>query len=264
MGVILDGPRPAAQPARVHRGGESARGTATPAGGGARRHPRRRRARLGAAVTMPRTRQPTPGRSRSRRSARIVHERFVDDEIGRLLERLAPLEESLRVRLRRGEPDPRHAPRLGEGPPRPHGAAGRDDARRLPRPRRVGRGAHEERRLRLVPPVPAGERRAEAALRRMLRVVRLALHAAARRLRARHADDRGARGVRGPAPRAHRARPHRARGRRLVPDGTSRQTTQRALRRARASPRSGSRRAPGGSTRPRIRSAPRSRTATCG
>ena len=44
--------------------------------------------------------------------------------------------------------------------------------------------AHE--RLRLVPPLPAPERRAEAALRRVLRVVGFAVHRPARRLRAGH------------------------------------------------------------------------------
>jgi hypothetical protein len=38
---------------------------------------------------------------------RIAHEKFVDAEIGNLLERLQPLEESLELRLRRREPHPR-------------------------------------------------------------------------------------------------------------------------------------------------------------
>ena len=41
-----------------------------------------------------------------RRSSRIAHEAFTSDEIGRLLDELAPLRGRARVRLVRGEPDP--------------------------------------------------------------------------------------------------------------------------------------------------------------
>ena len=136
---------------------------------------------------------------------RIAHERFTDDEVGRLLDRGRAARRVAAVRLRRPEPRPRDPARLGEGAPRADRAPRRDDAPGRPRPPRLGRGAPDER-LRLVPPVPADERRAQAALRRVLRVVGQPVHAAPRRLRARDADDRGARGVRRAAPRAHRAR----------------------------------------------------------
>ena len=130
---------------------------------------------------------------------RIAHERFTDDEVGRLARSGRAARRVAPVRLRRPQPRPRHPARLGEGAPRADRAPRRDDAAGRPRPPRLGRGAPDER-LRLVPPLPADERRAEAALRRVLRVVGQPVHAAPRRLRARDADDRGARGVRRAAP----------------------------------------------------------------
>ena len=163
---------------------------------------------------------------------RIIHDRFTDPEIGRLLERLAPLEESLPydsddaslIRVTRRDWE--------KALPRSHRAARRDDPRRRQRAPRLGRGT-EERRLRLVPPLPAHERRAQAPLHRVLRAGRPALHRAARRLRARDDDDRGARGVRDAAAGADRARAHRPGGRRVVPPRLVRPRCAAALRGAR-------------------------------
>ena len=160
---------------------------------------------------------------------RIIHDRFTDPEIGRLLERLAPLEESLPydsddaslIRVTRR--DWEKACRV------PDRAARRDDPRGGQRAPRLGRGA-AERRLRLVPPLPADERRAQAPLHRVLRAGRPALHRAPRRLRAGHDDDRGARRVRDAAPRADRARAQRPRGRRVVPPRVVRPRRPAALR----------------------------------
>ena len=149
---------------------------------------------------------PRPDRPRSvhRRRGRAAARR------GRAARRVAP------VRLRRPEPRARDAARLGEGAARAVRAARRDDAAGRARAPRMGRGAPHER-LRVVPPLPSDERRAEAALRRVLRVVGQPVHAAPRRLRARDADERGAGGVRGAAPGADGAGCRRARGRRVVP-----------------------------------------------
>ena len=140
---------------------------------------------------------------------RIAHERFTDDEVGRLLDRAEPLVESQPY-----DSDDRSLVRVTR----------RDweKARRVPTELRAemtlqaARGHHawvearRHERLRLVPPLPADERRAEAALRRVLRVVRQPVHAAPRRLRARDADDRGARGLRRAAPRARPSSSRRA------------------------------------------------------
>ncbi len=126
---------------------------------------------------------------------RIVHERFTDDEVGRLLDRAEPLVEAQpydsddRSLVRVTRRDWEKARRVPTELRAEMTLAGRARAPRL------GRGAPDQR-LRLVPAVPADERRAEAPLRRVLRVVGQPVHAAARRLRAWHADDRGARGVR--------------------------------------------------------------------
>ena len=44
----------------------------------------------------------------------VIHERFISDEIGRLLDQVASLEDRARTRLGRRKPGPRHAPRVGE------------------------------------------------------------------------------------------------------------------------------------------------------
>ena len=71
-------------------------------------------------------------------------------------------------RLVRGEPDPRRAPRLGEGVQGAVRAARRDVALRLARAAVVGGGARAER-LRAVPARPAAEPRPPPALHRVLR-----------------------------------------------------------------------------------------------
>ena len=67
-----------------------------------------------------------------------------------------------RLRLRRREPDPRHAPRLGEGAPGAARARGRLDTRGSKGARRVARGARGERLRGLPPRLPARARRRAA------------------------------------------------------------------------------------------------------
>ena len=125
----------------------------------------------------------------------------------------------------------------------------------------MGGGAPRQR-LRVVPSLPPEERRAEAPLHRVLRVVGQPVHAAPGRLRARDADDRGARGVRGAPAGADRDRRVGTRGRRLVPPRgipSGRAARVRGARRRDARLRAAAR---GGSTRRRTRSAPPSRTGT--
>ncbi len=115
---------------------------------------------------------------------RIIHDRFTDPEIGRLLERLAPLEESLpydsddasliRVTRRDWEKACRVPTEL-----------------RVEMTRAAASGHHawvEARRnddFASFLPYLRDERRAQAPLHRVLRAGRPALHGAARRLRAR-------------------------------------------------------------------------------
>ena len=162
---------------------------------------------------------------------RIIHDRFTDPEIGRLLERLAPLEESLpydsddasliRVTRRDWEKACRVPTEL-----------------RVEMTRAAASGHHawvEARKnddFASFLPYLRDERRAQAPLHRVLRAGRPALHGAARRLRARDDDDRGARGVRDAAPCADRARAQRPRGRRVVPARIVRPRGAAALRRA--------------------------------
>ena len=70
------------------------------------------------------------GPSSSRRSGGSRTTKFTDPEIGRLLDGLARLGRAARVRLVRGEPDPRHRARLGQGAPRAARPARGDVARR--------------------------------------------------------------------------------------------------------------------------------------
>ena len=124
-----------------------------------------------------------------------------------------------RLRLRRREPDPRHPPRVGEGPPGPArdprslGARGRQGARRL------ARGSLGERLRRLPARVPARARR-RAPLGGAHGAGRLAVRRLPRRVRAGDEDGRGEGGLRRAPARADRARAERRRaGRRLVPRG---------------------------------------------
>ena len=159
---------------------------------------------------------------------RIIHDRFTDPEIGRLLERLAPLEESLPY-----DSDDASLIRVTR----------RDweKARRVPTELRVemtraaasGHHAWVEARRNddFASFLPYLRTNVELKRRYIecFEPADLALHGAARRLRAGHDDDRGARGVRRPAAGADRARPHRARGRRIVPP--RRRSTPTAQRR---------------------------------
>ena len=86
---------------------------------------------------------------------RIIHERFTRRRDRPPARPARAARGVAAVRLRRREPDPRHAPRLGEGAPRADRAPRRDDARSRPRPPRLGRGARA-RRLRLLPPRTCG------------------------------------------------------------------------------------------------------------
>ena len=73
----------------------------------------------------------TPSRRPVRDCSRLVHERFTDPEVGRLLEELAPRRGVARSGFRRRRADRTRAPRLREGGERPGVAAGGDGARRL-------------------------------------------------------------------------------------------------------------------------------------
>ena len=196
---------------------------------------------------------------------RIAHTAFTDDEIGRLLDQLAPFEESQPLRLGRGQPDPRHPARLGEGPPRPVRPPRRDVPRLVARAAGVGRGARELR-FRALPAAAATEPRAPAAVRRLLRRLRRALRRAARRLRARDDHGRGPRRLR-PAEGASRCRssPRRQRdGEPPPPRPSVPPRGAEAVRVARCSSASASIAAPGGSIRPCTRSRARSARTTSG
>ena len=164
---------------------------------------------------------------------RIAHERFVDDEVGRLLDAAEPLVESLPY-----DSDDRSLVRVTR----------RDweKARRVPTELRVemtraaARGHHawvEARRTNDFASFLPYLRTNVELKRRYIECFEWSdspYTRAPRRLRARDGDDRGARGVRGPSPRPHRDRRGGARGRRVVP--------QRRLRPGRAARVRGARR----------------------
>ena len=149
----------------------------------------------------------------------VIHERFISDEIGRLLDEVGSARDGARPRLGRCEPGPGHPPRMGEGAPRPGrdrsrlGTRGRQGARRL------ARGARQERLLDLPAGAPARARR-RAAVGGADGAGRLAVRRVPRRVRAGDDDRRGESGLRRAPARADRdrARRRRARGR-LVPRG---------------------------------------------
>ena len=87
---------------------------------------------------------------------RIAHEKFTDEEIGGLLEKLRPHRGVARPRLRRREPDPGHAPRLGEERAGPRRAPRRDAPRRGPGASGLGRGTREQRLRRPSSPSSSG------------------------------------------------------------------------------------------------------------
>jgi hypothetical protein len=127
---------------------------------------------------------------------RLAHEAFVSDEIGALLEELRPYAESLdadsfEASLVRVVPA-----RLRQVGSRAAGALARSRAR-LAGLRHLGGGAHEIG-LRALPAGARGAGRAEAPLRRLLPACRDPVRHAARRLRARHEDGRGADDLRPP------------------------------------------------------------------
>ena len=192
---------------------------------------------------------------------RIAHDRFVDDEIGSLLERLRPLEESLEY-----DPTTRassgHPPGLEEGATRPLRAAHRAPPRRLRRASQVGRGT-QERRLRGLLPRARAESRAEETLRRVLRVGGLAVHKLLDDFEPFMKTTEVAEVFDADKPvlRSSCARPWTSTRRSST--STTRRTSSASS--ASASPRPwGSRTALGASTRPPIRSASRSLPATCG
>ena len=137
----------------------------------------------------------------------------------------------------------------------------RHDPRRGARQPGLDRRAGDER-LREVPPRSRAQPRPQAALRRVLRVDGLAVHAAPRRLRAVHGDPGGRRGVRRDPPGAVGARARGA-ARSTRASSTARSTpSDRRSSASRSSRRSGSSPARTGSIRPCTRSAPPSRAAT--
>ena len=149
----------------------------------------------------------------------LVHERFVSDEIGRLLERGGAARGGARPRLRRREPDPRHAARLGEGAPRPAELAAAW-AREGGKAHVAWLEAREANDFSVF--LPAFRRVHEVALRwaELHGAGRLALRRLPRRVRARDEDGRGEGGLRRASAGADRDRPRRGRaGGRLLPRG---------------------------------------------
>ena len=159
---------------------------------------------------------------------RIAHEKFVSDEIGKLLDELSGYEQeldydsddaSLIRTTRRDWEKARRVP--AELAAEMTGAAA--DA-----PRRLGEGAGRER-LRALPPPPRARGRAEAPLRRLLRRLRRAVRRPPRRLRAGDEDRRGAPGLRRPEGRARAAdRRDRLGGRRRRLHGRARGRSTRS------------------------------------
>ncbi len=82
---------------------------------------------------------------------RIAHEKFVDGEIGTLLERLGSLRGVTGVRLGRREPDSRDTSRLGKGEARPDRAPHRDAPSWGAGTPGLGRRPHEQRLRRFLP-----------------------------------------------------------------------------------------------------------------
>ena len=196
--------------------------------------------------------------------SKVVHERFVSEELGELLEELRPYEESLdfdsdeasliRVARRDRDKEVNVPTELREA----------QIARRSRGVPGLGRGAGDQR-LRALPAVPRAEHRAAARVRIVLRG-RRALRRAARRLRAGDEDPAGARRLH-PAPRGSRPPGRRAVGpgdRRLVPLRRLPGRTAAGDAARSCSSASGSARAAGASTRWRIRSPPRSGRRTSG
>ena len=147
----------------------------------------------------------------------VVHERFTGDEMGRLLDHVRPLEETLDYDSDDASPDPRHAARLGEAATRAEGACGVVAPRGSEGPRGLARGARGVP-LRPLPPRLPARARGGAALGGAHGAGRVAVRRVPRRVRARDEDVRGSGGLRCAPARADRDRRGRRRaGRRLVP-----------------------------------------------
>ena len=137
----------------------------------------------------------------------LAHERFIDPEVGRLLEELRPSRGIARSGVGRRKPGSRRHAVTGrrQAASRPSWLR-RSRAWRRTR-RRRGRRPRPER-LRGVPTLARPEPRAPPPVPRLLRSRRGGVRHPPRRLRARHEDRRGAGGV-----RPHQARTDRAGGR---------------------------------------------------
>ena len=196
------------------------------------------------------------------RDARPARPREVRRRRHRQAAREAPVARGVaRVRLGRREPDSGDAARLGEGQAGPVGSPSGDAPGGSPGSPDLGRRTREQRLLR-VPADARAEPRPQEALRRVLRVGRLPVHAAARRLRAVHEDDRGGGSVRHDSAGAGRARARGAsRSRRRSSTSRIRRSSSASSPSA-SSRRWGSGKAPGGSTRPCTPSVRRSHRAT--
>ena len=149
----------------------------------------------------------------------VIHERFISDEIGRLLDEVAPLETELghdsddaslvRVTRREWEKARRVPAEIAAAWAREGGEGAR----------RLARGAREERLLDLPAGAPARARR-RAAVGGADGAGRLAVRRVPRRVRAGDDDRRGEGGLRRAPARADRDRARRRRaGGRLVPRG---------------------------------------------
>ena len=123
----------------------------------------------------------------------------------------APVRGVARVRLRRREPDPRRPQGLGEGAARAAPSCAASGSRAASLAKGIWVDARASNDFASLPPRARAELRAAEALRGVLRVGRLAVHAAARRLRAVHDDDRGGGGLRRHPPGAPGDRPRRRR-----------------------------------------------------
>ena len=200
-------------------------------------------------------------------TALLAHRKIASDELGRLLDAAAASLNGAPYDSLRGQPRPRRPARLGEGAQVPSELRA-EIARETSVAEHAWESAREESDFAVVPPLPRARGRAQAPLRRVLRV-RAPLRPAARRLRAGDADRRAAPGARAPprrrraAARGDRRQRHRARRRRrstgTFPPRRSGALAERGRgERCPWSPRRGA------STRPCTRSRSGSRSPTCG
>ena len=185
---------------------------------------------------------------------RIAHTKFISAEVGRLLDDLRDFGRAARVRLVRGEPDPRRRARLGEGEQGAGRPARGDVPLGIAREPGLGRRAPRQR-LRVVPARASKEPRSAQALHRLLRGRRRAVRHRARRLRARHEDGGGAAHLRLPEGASGAARQgSRGAGRRSRSARRRSTSTRRRSSSSRSCASSASPPTRGVSTRPCIRS----------